>query len=71
MEEDKAETCDEPLHQQVNWIVTTGVADVDQQSTEEEEQDVDSCHARVVSVPLVLDLLRSFRVQVQLLWGND
>ena len=30
MEEDKAETCDEPLHQQANWIVTTGAADVDQ-----------------------------------------
>ena len=30
MEEDKAETCDEPLHQQANWIVTTRVANVDQ-----------------------------------------
>ena len=55
----------------MNRIVTTWGAHADDECTEEKQEDVDCGHAGIVSVPLVLDLLRSLGVQVQLLWRYD
>ena len=65
--DNEAEARDEPLEQESAERETPWLAQTAQEGAENQENYVRRGETRVVSVPLVLDLLRALRVQVELL----
>ena len=68
MEDNEAETCNEPFKQERPQREAFRLAQATQKGAKDQECDVYGSQAWVISVPLIFDLLRSLGMNVELLW---
>ena len=67
VQDDEAKTRDKPFKKQGSQRATSRLTDANYECAENQEYNIDTCEAGIISVPLIFDLLRSLRMQVELL----